>query len=101
MLTAQTNPSGHFPLSMVHGTFDPTKLNNNAGKQGDDQPVSVEFSDALGEILIAGRNLKVRLSNFKYLIRWCLRIVICKRALNAKEMKDEKACSMPSCNLPI
>lgn len=48
--------------------FDLTKLNYNACKLGEDQPVTVKFSDAVGEILIANKDLKVRLPNFKYYI---------------------------------
>jgi hypothetical protein len=33
--------------------FDNTKLNYNACKLGDSQPVTVKFSDAVGEILIS------------------------------------------------
>lgn len=48
--------------------FDLTKLNYNACKLGEDQPVTVKFSDAVGEILIANKELKMRLPNFKYYI---------------------------------
>jgi hypothetical protein len=48
--------------------FGLTKLNYNACKVGDSQPVTVGFSDAVGEILITNPNVKARLPNFKYYI---------------------------------
>ena len=48
--------------------FGLTKLNYNACKLGDYQPVTVGFSNALGEILIANPMVKDRRPNFKYYI---------------------------------
>jgi hypothetical protein len=48
--------------------FGLTKLNYNACKVGDSQPVTVGFSDAVGEILITNPNVKSRKPNFKFYI---------------------------------
>lgn len=48
--------------------FGLTKLNYNACKVGDSEPVTVEFSDAVGEILITNPNVKARRPNFKFYI---------------------------------
>jgi len=48
--------------------FGLTKLNYNACKLGDSWPVTVKFSDAVGEILITNPNLKFRRPNFKFYI---------------------------------
>jgi hypothetical protein len=45
-----------------------TKLNYNACKLGDSQPVTVGFSDAVGEILISNPTVKERRPNFKFYI---------------------------------
>lgn len=45
-----------------------TKLNYNACKLGDSQPVTVGFSDAVGEILIANPTVNDRRPNFKFYI---------------------------------
>jgi hypothetical protein len=45
-----------------------TKLNYNACKLGDVQPVTVGFSDAVGEILISNPTVTDRRPNFKYYI---------------------------------
>lgn len=45
-----------------------TKLNYNSCKLGDGEPVTVGFSDAVGEILISNRKLKTILPNFKFYI---------------------------------
>lgn len=45
-----------------------TKLNYNACKLGDGQPVTVGFSDAVGEILISNPTVKDRRQNFKFYI---------------------------------
>ena len=45
-----------------------TKLNYNACKLGDVQPVTVGFSDAVGEILISNPTVTERRPNFKYYI---------------------------------
>jgi len=48
--------------------FGLTKLNYNACKLGESQPVTVHFSDAVGEILVANRGTKEFLPNFKYYV---------------------------------
>jgi hypothetical protein len=45
-----------------------TKLNYNACKLGDSEPVTVGFSDAVGEILISNPKLAHRKPNFKFYI---------------------------------
>ena len=45
-----------------------TKLNYNACKIGSSQPVTVGFSDAVGEILVSNPDIKVRRPQFKYYI---------------------------------
>lgn len=45
-----------------------TKLNYNACKLGESQPVTVGFSDAVGEILIANPTITERRPNFKFYI---------------------------------
>lgn len=45
-----------------------TKLNYNCSKLGESQPVTIHFSDAVGEILVANRKSKLALPNFKYYI---------------------------------
>ena len=45
-----------------------TKLNYNACQLGDAEPVTVGFSDAVGEILISNPKVPVRSPNFKYYI---------------------------------
>lgn len=53
--------------TVARDIFALTKLNYNCCKLGEDQPVTVNFSDAVGEILIAN-NIKVKHPNFKYYI---------------------------------
>ena len=48
--------------------FGLTKLNYNACRLGDAEPVTVKFSDAVGEILIANPTVEVRRPNFKFYI---------------------------------
>jgi hypothetical protein len=48
--------------------FGLTKLNYNACKLGESQPVTVHFSDAVGEILVANQGTKTFLPNFKYYV---------------------------------
>jgi len=48
--------------------FALTKLNYNACKLGESQPVTVHFSDAVGEILVANQGTKNFLPNFKYYV---------------------------------
>lgn len=45
-----------------------TKLNYNACRLGDAQPVTVKFSDAVGEILISNPTVSDRRPNFKFYI---------------------------------
>ncbi len=45
-----------------------TKLNYNACRLGDSQPVTVGFSDAVGEILITNPTVRARRPNFKFYI---------------------------------
>jgi hypothetical protein len=45
-----------------------TKLNYNACRLGDSQPVTVGFSHAVGEILISNPTVTHRRPNFKYYI---------------------------------
>ena len=48
--------------------FGLTKLNYNACKLGDSQPVTVGFSDAVGEILVSNPTVAARKPNFKFYI---------------------------------
>jgi hypothetical protein len=45
-----------------------TKLNYNSGRLSDGEPVTVGFSDAVGEILISNPNVTHRKANFKFYI---------------------------------
>ena len=45
-----------------------TKLNYNACKIGDGLPVTVEFSDKVGEILVSNPTIKQRMPQFRYYI---------------------------------
>lgn len=45
-----------------------SKLNYNACKLGEHQPVTVHFSGAVGEILVSNKNIRTILPNFKYYI---------------------------------
>jgi hypothetical protein len=45
-----------------------TKLNYNSCKLGDSEPVTVKFSDAVGEILVANPTVEGTKPNFKYYI---------------------------------
>lgn len=45
-----------------------TKLNYNCCKLGENQPVTIHFSDAVGEILVANRGVRKIHPNFKYYI---------------------------------
>ena len=45
-----------------------TKLDYNACKLGDSQPVTVGFSDAVGEILVSNPDIKNRRPQFKFYI---------------------------------
>lgn len=48
--------------------FGLTKLNYNACRLGESEPVTVGFSDAVGEILISNPTIKDRRPNFKFYI---------------------------------
>lgn len=48
--------------------FGLTKLNYNTCKLGESQPVTVHFSDAVGEIIVANKGAKNFLPNFKYYV---------------------------------
>lgn len=48
--------------------FGLTKLNYNACRLGDDQPVTVGFSDAVGEILVSNPTVSHRRPNFRFYI---------------------------------
>lgn len=48
--------------------FGLTKLNYNTCKLGESQPVTVHFSDAVGEIIVANKGAKHFLPNFKYYV---------------------------------
>lgn len=45
-----------------------TKLNYNCCKLGENEPVTIHFSDAVGEILVTNRSIGKHLPNFKYYI---------------------------------
>ena len=45
-----------------------TKLNYNTCKLGDSEPVTIKFSDAVGEILVSNPNVKEIMPQFKYYI---------------------------------
>jgi hypothetical protein len=45
-----------------------TKLNYNACKLGDLQPVTIGFSDAVGEIVVSNPDIKARPPQFKFYI---------------------------------
>jgi len=79
MSEAQPNPTHLFiSYAIQHGEADLepvakdilglTKLNYNCCKLGEHQPVTIHFSDAVGEILVANRGAKKILPNFKYYI---------------------------------
>lgn len=53
---------------VVRDIFGLTKLNYNTCKLGYSQPVTVHFSDAVGEILVANRNVEKPRPQFKYYI---------------------------------
>jgi len=48
--------------------FGLTKLNYNCCKLGENQPVTIHFSSAVGEILVSNRLVKSHKPNFKYYI---------------------------------
>lgn len=65
-------------IDVQHGTADVaqvardifalTKLNYNCCKLGENQPVTIHFSSAVGEILVSNRTVKQHKPNFKYYI---------------------------------
>lgn len=60
---------GDAPIERVaQDIFGLTKLNYNACRMGDNEPVTVGFSDAVGEILISNPSVSHRRPNFKYYI---------------------------------
>lgn len=60
---------GNAPIERVaHDIFGLTKLNYNACQLGDSEPVTVGFSDAVGEILISNPTIENRRPNFKFYI---------------------------------
>lgn len=60
---------GHADITQVaKDVFGLTKLNYNCCKLGEYQPVTIHFSDAVGEILVANAGQGVSLPNFKYYI---------------------------------
>lgn len=60
---------GETPIERVaQDIFGLTKLNYNACRLGDSDPVTVGFSDAVGEILVANRATPYRRPQFRYYI---------------------------------
>lgn len=60
---------GDVPVERVaQDIFGLTKLNYNACRLGDSEPVTVGFSDAVGEILISNPKISHRKPNFKFYI---------------------------------
>ncbi len=60
---------GDAPIDVVaRDIFGLTKLNYNACRIGDSQPVTIEFSDDVGEILISNPKVKEASPLFKYYI---------------------------------
>jgi hypothetical protein len=60
---------GNAPIERVaHDIFGLTKLNYNACQLGDSEPVTIRFSDAVGEILISNPAIEKRRPNFKFYI---------------------------------
>lgn len=55
-------------FQVAKDVFGLTKLNYNACKLGESQPVTVHFSDAVGEILVANQGTTYLLPNFKYYV---------------------------------
>ena len=60
---------GDAPIERVaQDIFGLTKLNYNACHLGESQPVTVKFSDAVGEILISNPTVSDRKPQFKFYI---------------------------------
>jgi hypothetical protein len=55
-------------LQVAQDILGLSKLNYNACKLGESEPVTIGFSDSVGEILVTNRTLPVMLPNFKYYI---------------------------------
>lgn len=60
---------GEAPIDLVaRDILGLTKLNYNACRLGESQPVTIKFSDAVGEILISNPTIKEHRPNFKFYI---------------------------------
>ena len=60
---------GEAPIERVaHDILSLTKLNYNACHLGDAEPVTIKYSNAVGEILISNPRVEARRSNFKFYI---------------------------------
>jgi hypothetical protein len=60
---------GHADVTQVaRDILGLTKLNYNACRMGDSSPVTVSFSDAVGEILISNPGIAKRRSQFRFYI---------------------------------
>jgi hypothetical protein len=60
---------GNAPIEQVaRDILGLTKLNYNTCRLGESQPVTVGFSDAVGEILISNPTVTERRANFKFYI---------------------------------
>ena len=55
-------------VEVARDIFGLTKLNYNACNTGDSQPVTVKFSDAVGEILVSNPSVSERQPTFKFYI---------------------------------
>jgi len=55
-------------LQVAEDIFSLTKLNYNTCKLGDSEPVTILFSDAVGEILVSNKKIQDRRPNFKFYI---------------------------------
>ena len=55
-------------VQVARDIFALTKLNYNACKIGNSEPVTVGFSDAVGEILVSNPTVKERSPKFKFYI---------------------------------
>jgi len=60
---------GEAPIELVaQDILGLTKLNYNACRLGESQPVTIKFSDAVGEILISNPTVTEHRPNFKFSI---------------------------------
>lgn len=55
-------------LQVTQDIFGLTKLNYNACKMGESEPVTIGFSDAVGEILVSNPKIEKRSPSFKFYI---------------------------------